>query len=137
MDAVLSGGCHCGALRFESTAAPMGGGHCQCTDCQKFSGTGHSSHLVLPRDAVTVTGPVKLYACRADSGNTVSRAFCPECGAPAYSLNSSVPDLIFLRPGTLDDPGRFTPQMVVWTDSGQPWDVQDPALKHYPRGSRG
>ena len=52
MTSGFSGGCLCGAVRYESSAEPMFAGHCQCTDCRKTSGTGHSSHLAVPRAAL-------------------------------------------------------------------------------------
>jgi hypothetical protein len=72
----FQGGCLCGAVHYECSAEPMTSGHCQCIDCRKSSGTGHSSHLAVPRGAVSVSGVVATYDRAADSGHIVSRAFC-------------------------------------------------------------
>lgn len=124
----FQGGCLCGAVRYQSKAEPVMAGHCQCTDCRKSSGAGHSSHLAVPREAVTVTGAVKTFDKPADSGNIVSRAFCPTCGAPAYSLNAAMPHLIFLRASSLDDVDVFKPQLVVYASRAASWDHIDPQL---------
>ncbi|HEY2229758.1 MAG TPA: GFA family protein [Xanthobacteraceae bacterium] len=106
-------------------------GHCQCVDCRRSSGSGHCSHLAVPRDAVTVSGVVMTYDKPADSGNIVSRAFCPVCGAPVYSLNAAVPQFIFLRASSLDDLEVFKPQAVVYAGRAASWDHIDPSLSRF------
>ena len=128
MNLPLQGGCLCGALRYVCSAEPVFSGHCQCTDCRKDSGTGHSSHMAVPKAAVAISGEAKIFEKKADSGNTVGRAFCPNCGSSVYSVNSAMPDLIFLRASSLDDPGIFKPQMVVYTRSGPAGDHRAPCL---------
>jgi hypothetical protein len=70
----------CGAIRYEIAAGPVMAGHCQCRDCQRASGGGHASHIGFPRAAVKLEGKATLWDKAADSGNTVTRAFCPTCG---------------------------------------------------------
>lgn len=43
-----TGGCACGAVRFEISGEPMVQADCQCRDCQRKSGTGHGSYLTFP-----------------------------------------------------------------------------------------
>lgn len=128
MSIPFQGGCLCGAIRYECAAEPLVAGHCQCTDCRKASGTGHSSHLAVPEQAVTVTGEVKLYEKAADSANFVSRAFCPNCGSQVHSLNAGMKGLLFIRASSLDDPEIFKPQMVVYTGRAASWDSIAPDL---------
>jgi len=61
----------------------------------------------------------------------VSRAFCPVCGSPVYSLNAAMPELIFLRASSLDDPELFRPQMVVFASRAPSWDVLGPNLPSF------
>ena len=73
----------------------------------------------VPETAVKLEGKATHWDKAADSDNIVTRAFfCPKCGSPVYSRNSGLPDFFFVRAGSLDDPTRYTPQMVVWTSSG-------------------
>ena len=76
----FKGGCLCGSVRYESSTDPMMAAHCHCVDCRKSSGTGHCTHLVVPKEAFSISGAVKFYDRPADSGNMVSRGFCPSCG---------------------------------------------------------
>jgi hypothetical protein len=133
MATAIKGGCLCGAVRYESQAEPIMAGHCQCLDCQKDSGTGHASHVMFPKAVVTISGPTKEYRSRADSGNTVTRSFCTNCGSPIYGTSTGFPDMITVRAGSLDDPGLFKPQMVVYAVRGRAWDGVDPALPRFER----
>jgi len=131
----FSGGCACGAVRYECNADPIAAGHCQCRACQRDSdsGTGHGSHIMLPKAASTVTGDVKFYDSPADSGNIVSRGFCPTCGTSVLSHNSGMPDMMAVRAASLDDPSLFEPMLVVFTESAQPWDTLDEDLPSFPK----
>jgi hypothetical protein len=128
-----TGSCACGAVRYEFSGEPMIAGHCHCRDCQRATGTGHSPAMVISKSQFKVTGSVKTYQRKADSGSAVSSAFCPECGSPLYCMTSGMPDAVLLRVGNLDDPSRFKPRMAIYTDSGHSWDVIDPALPKFPK----
>jgi len=131
MSESITGGCQCGAVRFECTEEPMFAAHCQCTNCQKFSGTGHASNLMVPKSALTVTGDVSTYDYDADSGNIMTRAFCPKCGSPVYGTSKNNPDGVMLRAGTLDDTSRFQPKAVLFTSSAADWDDVDGDLMSF------
>jgi len=120
--AKFSGGCLCGAVRYESDGEPVAAGHCHCLDCRRSSGTGHCSHLGLPEAGFKLTGELRFFDAPADSGNVVSRGFCPTCGSPIYSTNSGMTGVLFLRASSLDDPELFNPQLVVFTKRAPSWD---------------
>jgi hypothetical protein len=128
----FSGGCLCGAVRYQSATDPQIVANCHCVDCRKSSGTGHCTHIVVPQDAFVVTGEVKFYDHPADSGNLVSRGFCPNCGSPIYSKNAGMPGIVFPRASTLDDPEMAKPQMIVYASRAPSWDYLDPALPAFP-----
>jgi len=92
----------------------MMAGYCHCEDCRRTSGSGHSSHLVVPEASVALTGEVRTYGRVSDSGNLVTRAFCPDCGAPIFSKNPAMPAMLFLRASSLDDLEIFQPQMHLY-----------------------
>ena len=134
MDAqTYTGGCACGALRYEIAAEPLMAGHCQCRDCQRDSGTGHASQMAFPRSAAHLSGSATRWDKAAESGNLVTRAFCPTCGSPVFSTNNGMPELLFIRAASLDDPSRYKPQVVVWAKSGCRWDYTDPALPKFEK----
>lgn len=132
MSLAVSGGCQCGAVRYESPAAPGFSLHCHCRQCQRITGAGHASQFGLPANDVAITGDVRIYKLRADSGNVVDSAFCGACGSPIFKRTSGHPELIFFHATTLDDPARFKPQRSVWTACRQPWDQLDPNVPAVP-----
>lgn len=127
-----TGGCTCGAIRYVITAEPVRGFLCQCRDCQRDSGAGHSSVAVFPRAAMQVTGEVVEHLRTADSGAQKRKGFCGNCGSPLYNKPQNVPDMIGVFVGTLDDPSRFKPGMVMFASRGHSWDYLDPALPKLP-----
>jgi hypothetical protein len=132
MRSPMTGGCLCGAVRYESAGAPVFSLLCHCRDCQRSSGSAYNAALRVPAAGFRITkGAPKLYAGTADSGNMVTRAFCPDCGSPLFIRVSTRPDLIGLRAGTLDDPSAFRPEADIFVKSAQPWDHMDPALPKY------
>jgi len=127
----FTGGCLCGAVRYAGKGDPVIAGHCYCVDCRKASGTGHGSHMGMMADAVSVTGDVKFYDSPTDSGNEVSRGFCPNCGSAIYSKNSGMPGMVFLRASSLDDPEVFQPMFAVYASRAASWDKPDPELQAF------
>ncbi|MEQ8398818.1 GFA family protein [Thalassobaculum sp.] len=128
MSSKLTGGCLCGSVRYHSPAEPVLTAHCHCADCRRSSGTGHCTHVVMPEAGFTVTGEVRFFDRPADSGNLVRRGFCPACGSPIYSTNSMMPDKVFIRASSLDDPELAKPAMSVYASRAPSWDAVDPAL---------
>ena len=128
MSTSFSGGCLCGAVRYQSNSAPVSGGHCHCVDCRKSSGTGHGSHVIASDDDFSLSGELRFYEVPADSGNIVSRGFCPTCGSAVLSRNSGMPGIVFPRASSLDDPEVFQPQMIVYASRAPSWDVMDSEL---------
>jgi hypothetical protein len=131
MRMTFSGGCLCGAVRYQCHGEPFLAVHCYCTDCRRTSGGGHGSHLGVPRATVVFTGQLRSYVCAADSGNLITRAFCGDCGAQIYSDNAARPDFRFLRASSLDDPELFKPNFAVYAIRRASWDAFDPALPHF------
>src|SRR5690348_9089931 len=107
--ATATGGCMCGAIRYECGANPIFMGNCHCRDCQQASGSAYAAAIGVPRNAVKITGDVKYYESKADSGQMAKRGFCPNCGSRLFSVSPFAPDLIVLMAPTLDDPSIFKP----------------------------
>ena len=134
MSESYTGGCACGAVRYDISAEPVFQNHCQCRDCQKKSGTGHGSYLTFAgKKAVKLKGEAAKSDIVADSGNVKSHAFCPSCGSQVYLTFAAMPDLFTVPAASLDDPARFKPQAVTYAMRGQAWDHLDPALAKFDK----
>lgn len=133
MSKPYTGGCACGAIRYEIVGEPLVCVDCQCRDCTRESGTGHASHMVFLRANVSLSGQASLWDMTADSGNMKTRAFCPTCGAPVYMTFAASPAILTVRAASLDDPHRYSPQMITYHDSGYAWDHIDSALQLFAK----
>ena len=126
---MIKGGCLCGAVRYEANAAPLAARMCYCRVCQYFACGNAAVNVLFPAAAVTFSGTRKDYVSIADSGTEMHRSFCPKCGVHITSAAASRPELVFIRAGTLDDPGLATPSAAIWTDSAPRWACIDPSLQ--------
>ena len=133
MSEAYTGGCACGAIRYEISAEPVVMNDCQCRQCQRESGTGHGSHLTFPLAGAKIQGEAKHWDLVGDNGTVKTRAFCPTCGSPVYMTFPGISDFFVVRAGSLDDPSRYKPQMVFWGASGNAWDHTDPALPKFDK----
>src|SRR5215467_5167975 len=107
----FSGGCGCGAIRFVCSAEPLAIFNCHCRDCQKASGAPFISAMAVPSAAVTITGQPKYHSVHTDSGNTMNRGFCADCGSRLFARISGRANAIGIHLTSLDDPNRYHPTM--------------------------
>ena len=127
-----TGGCLCGAVRYEATGEPLNQRICHCRLCQRAIGAAFNARLLFRLEDVTLTGPL---GCKASSGD-VTRGFCTECGTTIYSMRESA-GAIGLTSGSLDDPARFAPEMHIWTSSCQSWVKLADGLPVFEEGVEG
>jgi hypothetical protein len=133
MTTSLSGGCMCGAIRYTIGMPVTELRACHCTTCQKGSGTQGSVNAVIPASAFKLTkGTLKRFDSLADSGRTLHRFFCGDCGSPIYSQRATAPDTLVVRAGSLDEAGDMKITANIWTRSARPWAYIDPASKQLP-----
>src|SRR6188508_1943388 len=111
----FTGGCACGAIRYESTAEPVLMLHCHCRDCQRASGGPFSSYVIVPTKAFKLLqGSLRFHASPSEAGGQTRRGFCPDCGSPIQVTTDSKPQIAATRTASQDDPNWFKLQMDVW-----------------------
>jgi len=133
MTTPITGGCMCGAIRYTLGMPVTELRACHCTTCQKGSGTQGSVNAVIPASAFKLTrGTLKRYDSLADSGRTLYRFFCGDCGSPIYSQRATSPETLVVRAGSLDEAGDMKITANIWTRSARPWAYIDPASKQLP-----
>ncbi len=126
---LCTGGCACGAIRYEIPAEPLASMLCHCRDCQHESGRTFTSAMAVPASAFNITqGNPKSLAVTAASGGTRRRFLWPECGSPLFSRVTTAPDIVTITVGSLDDPSGFPPQMALWVSRAHAWTHRAPAL---------
>ena len=128
----ITGGCLCKAVRYSVSSAPVAARQCWCRDCQYFSAGSSTVNVIFHAADVAITGELRAFVSTADSGNTMTRGFCPYCGTPVTSASSARPELLILRAGTLDHTAIATPSMNIWTSSAPHWAHLDPEVPSTP-----
>ena len=122
MNDVFEGGCACRAVRYRLTSRPIIVHGCHCTWCQRESGSAFAVNAVIESDRVVVTGEFELVTTPSASGKGQRIARCPKCRVALWSHYASAGDPIrFVRVGTLDEPGRFPPDIHIFTSTRQKW----------------
>ncbi|HVL35239.1 MAG TPA: GFA family protein, partial [Burkholderiales bacterium] len=134
MSTAITGGCLCGAVRYEIGEPITSLRACHCVNCQKSSGTGGTVNAVVPSAAFKITqGTPKRYDDSATrSGRTLSRFFCGECGSPVYSRRNPDPGFLVVRAGTIDDSSGMKITGHIWTSTARSWAYIDRSAECHP-----
>ena len=127
-----AGGCLCGAIRYTVTGPTLFVCQCCCKDCQKATGTGHTTIFGLRRHQLVLEGTPRTYTNPGDSGGAVTRHFCGTCGGRLFTTGDLPGDtVVIMQAGSLDEPNRVSPESVIYTKDAVAWDVFDPALPRF------
>ena len=124
--------CRCGQLKATATGEPVRLSVCHCLNCKKRSGSAFAVQARWPADQVTIEGQSKTHVMVADSGNSATFHFCPDCGSDVYYENSGKFDgLIAIPLGAFDDPNFGSPEYSVWEQRKQDWvEIVGDAIEH-------
>ena len=116
----FEGGCHCGAVRYVCLEEPTTVVNCHCGDCQQIAGSAFITGVLVPEGSVKVSGDLKSYKVKADSGNGITRTFCSSCGTRIMvELEGGVG--VGVSYTTLDDSSWLEPAIEFYTSKAQPW----------------
>ncbi|KAI5462418.1 Mss4-like protein [Mariannaea sp. PMI_226] len=115
----LNGHCLCKAVTYTADVdQPIITGYDHCDDCQRQTGSTYSLVVVVPKDKLTINGPVKTYSgTKGSSGQIVHRLFCSDCGSPIAHDPDAAPEIIALKAGTLvtEQKKALKPDTEIWT----------------------
>jgi hypothetical protein len=130
-ETVLTGGCQCGAVRYEISAAPLRLFACHCRECQKQSASAFGMSLIVRRAAVVLTqGETRTWSRKADSGRTVCCVFCVACGTRLWHAKEGF-DVVSIKGGSLDTALDCANAIHCWTARKLPGMVIPPNAKQF------
>lgn len=131
---VYSGGCLCGALRYEIAGTVSNPCFCHCASCRRAAGAALVPWGTFPRSGLRITrGQLTEY----HSSPRVWRGFCARCGSSLTYRHEDRAAEIDVTLTTLDDPTLIAPRMHVWVAERLPWVVIGDGLPQHPAGSSG
>jgi hypothetical protein len=128
----LTGGCLCGAVRFEVTEPLVSSGYCHCTRCQRRTGTAASPGArIAPGSLRVLAGEEHIRAYEPEDG--FAKVFCTACGSSLWSRSQEDPDVYSIRLGAFDgDPG-IRPTYRQFVAYAAPWEpIPDDGLERFP-----
>lgn len=128
----LTGGCHCGTIRYRIDGPVVSAGICHCASCRRTAGAESVAWLtVAPGDIVQLAGDPTRYT----SSPGVTRTFCPVCGTSLTFQNGL--SSIDITLASLDDPEAVPPTREWWLDHRVSWNPANPALEGFREGDAG
>lgn len=117
----LSGGCQCGAVRYEITAPPLALYVCHCTQCRRQSASAFGISLYVPTAGVRlVEGKPRRWTRPAAIGGTTECFFCGECGSRVWHRSVGDGTITSIKGGSLDHAVDLADAVHVWTQSRLP-----------------
>jgi len=130
----FEGKCTCGDVRYRMTRRPMFVHCCHCTWCQRETGTAFALNALIETDRVElIAGEPEVVDTPSNSGKGQKIARCPRCRIALWSNYGGAGDVVrFIRVGTLLEPGRFPPDIHIFTSTKQPWVVIPPGMTAVP-----
>jgi hypothetical protein len=133
---MLNGRCLCGKVRYEvdGTLGPVV--MCHCSMCRRASGSAFATNASVDAAAFRIVAgrkSVTIYESSKDG----ARAFCRKCGSPVFGAVASVPQIIRIRLGLLENARGARPQAHVWTQSKAEWFEISDGLRQFDREAPG
>ena len=129
---MLTGGCYCGAIRYEGTGIPSHLTNCHCSICRRTSGAPYIAWFSLKPEQFRFTrGTPALFRSSAHG----MRSFCPVCGTQLTFASTEDVNWVDITLCSLDDPESLTPDDHIFVSTKLKWvHLQDSERQH--NGSR-
>jgi hypothetical protein len=130
----LTGGCLCGAVRFEVDEPPLSANYCHCTRCQRRSGTAASAQArLVPGSLRIISGEEVVRAFKPEGG--FPKEFCSVCGSALWSRNPDNPEALSVRMGAFDEDPGVLPSSRQYVAYAAVWEpIPDDGLPRFPEG---
>jgi hypothetical protein len=133
-----SGGCHCGAIRYEASGTPQHVALCHCKDCRLSAGAPMVAWAAFAESELTLKqGSPKT----VNSSGSTMRSFCTDCGSGLFYRNAEyLPGIVDIQTATLDNPSELPPGAHIQTAERLHWmkTAHDlPAFERFPGNDEG
>lgn len=132
---IRTGGCQCGAVRYEVNGPTLRLVVCHCNECRKQSASAFGVSVFVTRDALRVTrGAPKFWSRPTDSGRVLEGAFCPDCGSRLWHQRADGTGDVSVKAGSLDEPVDLSGAVHIWTSRKLKGVLIPPEAKRYEFG---
>lgn len=132
MDLPLTGGCNCGAVRYEVTEPLVGASYCHCQRCQRRSGAAASPNAHPSPDAFRIVAGEDRLRCWKPEGGW-EKWFCGDCGSALFSSTGGQDPQIGVRLGAFDEDPGIRPVARQFVTYAAPWEtIPNDGLPSFP-----
>jgi hypothetical protein len=126
MSNTASGACLCGDFSYTfDRDCVVSAHHCHCIDCQKITGSGKATIVMVPTAALKTHGELQSFTVTGTDGGHVTRCFCPRCGSQLLSHLEEMSAMRFVKAGTLQDSSWLKIDSSFWRCTAQHWSPVD------------
>jgi hypothetical protein len=115
---MVTGGCACGAVRYEAGGECANSMVCHCRSCRRAAGAPVVPWVTFPNSGFRFA---KGAPAEFRSSAPVVRTFCSACGTPLTYRHESYADAIDITTCSLDEPEKFPPTHHSWTSHDVAW----------------
>ena len=115
---MVTGGCSCGAVRYEARGDCSNSMLCHCRSCRKAAGAPVVAWATFALSGFRFTEGTPA---EFRSSPPVVRTFCDTCGTPLTYRHEDYGDAIDITTCSLDEPERFPPTHHSWLSHDVPW----------------
>jgi hypothetical protein len=129
----LTGGCQCGAVRYELAGTPHQIYVCHCRECQKQSASAFGiSVMARSADVRLLIGKLERWSRATDSGRTLACYFCATCGTRVWHGDKDQAQEISIKGGTFDHPVDLRRAIHIWTRRKLPGVIIPDETQQFP-----
>ena len=127
----LTGGCGCGAVRFEISEPLVAAAYCHCTRCQARTGTAVQASAKIEPGSFTLTEGEEHVGKWSPGG--MDKCFCTQCGSALFATDPDSGEVAIVRMAAVDgDPG-VRPQARQFVAYAAEWEpIPDDGLPRFP-----
>ena len=126
-----TGGCRCGAVRFEAQGEPLSVGYCHCSDCRRATGAPVAAFVGFRAEEVSLGGKtLSTY-----ENGAVTRSFCGVCGSPIAYHDQRLEDRVYFMLGAMDMPSNYKPTLHSYVREQLPYVHMPDGLERYLKTS--
>ena len=129
-----TGSCLCGEVSYSfNESSAISAHHCHCKDCQKSTGSGKATIIMVPESSLQMKGEIKIYTVTGTDGSHVSRCFCESCGSPLISYIKEMQGIRLIKAGSLDDSSWLKIDSNFWSSTAREWSPVNESLLSFSK----
>ena len=122
----------CGKISYQfNKSEAISAHHCHCLDCQKSTGSGKATILLVPDSSLEIDGNLKFFTVQGSGGSHISRGFCENCGSPLISFVEENADIKFIKVGSINDSSWVNADSNFWSSTSNKWSPVDETIHSF------